>query len=566
MKNSKIIIYTGILLAGILIGWLLFGRTPSIEEHEHNESVRINQIWTCSMHPQILQKEPGDCPICGMDLIPADANADGLSANQFKMTENALALANIQTTLVDQNIGLGGTFKFSGKIGENEKANEVQVSFVSGRIEKLYVSYSGETVQKGQLLATIYSPELFTAQQELLTAGSLKASQPELYRAVRNKLKLWKLTDRQIDQIEENKNVVENLPVYATVSGTVSEKLVNQGDYIKQGQPLFKIINLNSVWANFNIYEDQVDLVKVGQNISITTRAYPNQIFEAKVSFIDPVMDSRTRTLEMRAVLNNSNSRFKPGMFVEGTIKNDETGNPNQLTIPVTAVLWTGKRSIVYVKPTPDLPVFEMREVVLGNRLGDSFEIESGLRSGEEIVIHGTFTIDAAAQLAGKSSMMGSDPPQSKLADPEISPDAKAALDRILSEYFKLKNALAEDDYQNAIQFSGTLSKQLKELETKELPREMQELWLVKSKNVDRVLSDSERLDIQKLREKFIVISKELIDIIKVVNPLDQSIYIQRCPMANSNEGADWMSLDSIISNPYYGKSMLTCGTVVAKY
>ena len=392
---KKYIIYIGILVIGLLLGWLLFGGSSHNEvEHNHYTVTETNQLWTCSMHPQIMKPEPGDCPICGMDLIPADAGADGLSADQFKLTENAIALANIQTSIVGQGTENDNAIKLSGKIVENEEANAIQVSYFSGRIERLNVSFTGEEVRKGQLLATIYSPELFAAQQELITAASLKESQPALYKAVRNKLKLWKLSESQINQIETSGKVRENFPVYATVSGTVSEKLVEQGASIKQGQPLLKIANLNSVWANFDVYENQIDLFKKGQEVLITTNAYPSKAFKAKVDFIDPVLDIRTRTVKLITVLNNKDKVFKPGMFVEGEIKALSTNKQQVLSIPSTAILWTGERSVVYVKTNPNEPVFEMREVVLGNKKADNYEVIEGLMMDDEIVTNGTFGID----------------------------------------------------------------------------------------------------------------------------------------------------------------------------
>src|SRR5690554_2846944 len=265
MKKNIIYIVLALVI-GLLGGYLLFGGgSSSSDNHVHQDEAAADQMWTCSMHPQIMQPEPGDCPICGMDLIPAEAGADGLTADQFKLTANAMALANIQTSVVGDGSIENGIIKLSGKIAENEEANAVQVSYFSGRIERLNVSFTGEEVRKGQLLATIYSPELYAAQQELITATSLKESQPELYKAVRNKLKLWKLSENQINQIETSGKVIENFPVHATVSGTVTEKLVAQGDYIKQGQPLLKIANLNTVWANFDVYENQIDRFKKGQ-------------------------------------------------------------------------------------------------------------------------------------------------------------------------------------------------------------------------------------------------------------------------------------------------------------
>ncbi len=159
------------------------------DTHDHSGESE-NQMWTCSMHPQIMQPEPGDCPICGMDLIPAESGADGLAMNEIKMSENAMALANIQTSVVGKGQIGSNSLKLSGKIKANEESNAVQVTYFGGRIEKLYVNSTGERVRAGQRLATIYSPDLVAAQQELLTASSLKESQAELYKAVRNKLKL----------------------------------------------------------------------------------------------------------------------------------------------------------------------------------------------------------------------------------------------------------------------------------------------------------------------------------------------------------------------------------------
>ncbi len=404
---KKYLIYSGILVIGLILGGLLFGNSTTKEtEHNHSEVVENNEMWTCAMHPQIMLSEPGKCPICGMELIPAGASANGLAPDQFKLTRNAMSLANIQTSIVGNSMIEDNAIKLSGKIVENEEANAVQVSYFSGRIERLNVNFTGEEVRKGQLLATIYSPELFAAQQELITAASIKESQPALYKAVRNKLKLWKLSESQINQIETSGKVKENFPVYATVSGTVSAKLVEQGDYMKQGQPLLKIANLNTVWANFDVYENQINLFKKGQDIKIIANAYTNKTFKAKVSFIDPVLNTKTRTVKLRAVLNNAANVFKPGMFVEGKIEGVKSSKEQALVIPSTAILWTGERSLVYLKPNRNEPVFEMRKVTLGNKIGDSYEVLEGLNNGDEIVTNGTFTVDAAAQLQGKKSMM----------------------------------------------------------------------------------------------------------------------------------------------------------------
>ena len=487
---KKYIAYFAILIIGLILGVVLSGNFKEDETHSHEKVAAETQMWTCSMHPQIMQPEPGNCPICGMELIPAINGDEGLTADQFKLSKNALALANVQTSIVGAADDTANQIKLSGTIVENEERNAVQVSYFSGRIEKLNVSATGTQVRKGQLLASIYSPDLMAAQQELITAFSLKESQPNLYRAVRNKLKLWKLSDAQINQIESSKIVKENFEVYATVSGTVLEKLVEQGDYIKQGQALFKIADLSSVWAIFDVYENQIEMFQKGQEITILTQAYPGKSFKAKVSFIDPILDKNSRTLKLRAVLPNAQNLFKPGMFVEGNIEGISSSTKNQLSIPASAVLWTGERSVVYLKTNPDEPVFEMREVKIGRNFGSYYEVLQGLNAGDEIVTNGAFTIDAAAQLQGKKSMMnkegsaavsehkehgqlqvnvqktdtGENPAHKRV---EVSNDFKRQLQSVFNQYIGIKEALVEDDVNRVKQHSSLLLQNLDKIDMK---------------------------------------------------------------------------------------------------
>ncbi|MCK8480968.1 efflux RND transporter periplasmic adaptor subunit [Psychroserpens algicola] len=587
MKNNKIVIYIGLLAVGLLLGWLLFGGSSNESaEHNHTETTETNQMWTCSMHPQIMQPESGDCPICGMDLIPAASSADGLLADQFKLTENAMALANIQTTVVGKGNVDGNTLKLSGKIAENEEANAVQVSYFSGRIERLNVSFTGEEVRKGQLLATIYSPELYAAQQELITASSLKESQPALYKAVRNKLKLWKLSESQINQIEETQKVKENFPVYATVSGTVTEKLVEQGDYIKQGQPLLKIANLNTVWANFDVYENQIDLFEKGQEVLVTTNAYANKEFKGKVDFIDPILNTRTRTVTLRVVLNNKNDVFKPGMFVTANIERVSNNNDEVLTIPASAVLWTGERSVVYLKTNPDQTVFEMREVVLGNQNGNEYEVLEGLFVGNEIVTNGTFTVDAAAQLQGKKSMMnkdggkvmtgheghlGMDNNASKKESDHtnmnerltVSEKFQEQLKVVYNDYINLKDALVKEDSKNTSVNATSLLNNLSKVDMKLLSdNNAHTHWMSLVKEIQSsATSISKTSDIKAQRDHFKHLSSHLINAVQLFG-VNEKVYVEFCPMADNNNGAYWLSKEEKVINPYFGAAMLTCGEV----
>ncbi len=587
MKNNKIIIYIGLLLVGLLMGWFLFGNASNKEAvHNHDATVTTNQMWTCSMHPQIMQPEAGDCPICGMDLIPAESRSDGLLADQFKLTENAMALANIQTTVVGKGNVEGNTIKLSGKIAENEEANAVQVSYFAGRIERLNVSFTGERVGAGQRLATIYSPDLVAAQQELLTASSLKESQPELYKAVRNKLKLWKLSENQINQIEETQKVKENFPVYATVSGTVTEKLVEQGDYIKQGQPLLKIANFKTVWGNFDVYENQIDRFKKGQEVLITTNAYPNKEFKGKVDFIDPVLNTKTRTVILRVVLNNKNDVFKPGMFVTANIEGSTAKNDEVLSIPASSVLWTGERSVVYLKTNPDQPIFEMREIKLGNQIGNEYEVVEGLFVGNEIVTNGTFTVDAAAQLQGKKSMMNKDggkvmtgheghlgmdnnSPNKENEHTNMNERLKVStkfqeqLEAVFNEYINLKDALVKEDSKSTSANATTLLNKLNKVDMKLLSdNKAHNHWMsLEGEIKSSATSISETSDIESQRDHFKHLSSHLINAVQLFG-VNEKVYVEFCPMADNNNGAYWLSKEEKVINPYFGEAMLTCGEV----
>ena len=550
------------MLAGLFLGYLIFNSNPegssgSSEDHSHSD--QKNQMWTCSMHPQIMQPEPGDCPICGMDLIPAEAGADGLSANEFKMTKNAMSLANIQTTLVGNADATSGKISLSGKIKENEEANAVQSSHVGGRVEKLYLTYTGEKVNRGQVLATIYSPDLVAAQQELLTAAKLKESQPALYKAVRNKLKYWKLTDAQIDKIEDSGQVRENLPVYATVSGTVTDKLVQEGDYVKQGQPLYKIANLNTVWAVFDAYESQISNLNEGQEMQITANAYPDKEFTGKISFIDPLLNESSRTVKVRVVLENKNDQFKPGMFVQAEVERPETLKEEAFLVPKSAVLWTGTRSLVYVKTSPDEPVFQMKEVKLGDALNDAYEVLEGLNNGDEVVTNGTFTVDAAAQLQGKPSMMNNpkgSKEQAMSMKMDLPQDFQKEFVKVLDEYFHLKDALVDSDASAAMQAAATTLKQLPKANL----QGMAAGHFNKVKEMLKAISENENLENQ--RAHFVILSENMIALTANIKSLGKAVYVQHCPMADSNKGADWLSLSSEVRNPYYGEAMLTCGEV----
>ncbi|MBT8320428.1 MAG: efflux RND transporter periplasmic adaptor subunit, partial [Eudoraea sp.] len=506
--------------------------------------------------------------------IPAASDAGSLSDAQFTMSENAMALADIQTMVVgargddSQNV-----ITLSGKITVNEETVAVQPSYFEGRIEKLHVNFKGQEVRKGQLLATLYAPELVAAQQELLTAALLKGSQPQLYRAVRSKLKLWKLTDSQIEKIENSGQVLENFPLYATQSGTVTELMASEGDFVQEGAPLLRLSNLSTVWAAFDAYENQLAQLKVGQKISIKTNTHPDKVHKEVISFIDPVLDNKTRTLAVRATLTNQNQVFKPGMFVTGEVALNGKGQTDTtLMVPATAVMWTGERSLVYIKPSVGQPVFEMREVSLGSRVGDLYEITSGLQGGEEIVTHGAFTVDAAAQLLGKKSMMNPEGGTTRTGhedhtgmqegqrmEMELPASFQKGFESLLPAYLKMKDAFVASDAAAVAREALNASDQMGQLDRSGMGS-MDKTHLDNSIRLLQNISGEEKLENQ--RSHFVDLNVHMVALASGVQSLESTLYVQLCPMANNNKGAVWLSTEKEIRNPYYGDEMLTCGKV----
>jgi Cu(I)/Ag(I) efflux system membrane fusion protein len=405
--KNKYFLYSAFALAGLFIGWILF-HSPGRSSENKTQTTQTEkaEIWTCSMHPQIRMPEPGKCPICGMNLIPLYQSEVNVDPAEVHLTREAAELANVLTTVVGKHKPVKEV-RLYGKVQADERRLQSQVAQIPGRIEKLMVNYTGESVRKGQTLAILWSPELVIAQQELIEAAKTKLEQPEIYEAARARLLQWKLTGEQISQIENSGQVQNNFEVVSTTSGVVTSKNVNNGDYVERGAIMFNVADLSVLWIMFDAYESDIQFIKVGDKISFTVQALPGNNFSGKISFIDPAIDPVTRVVKVRVEADNSSGKLKPEMFATGIVSAGLKDYGNAVIIPQTAVLWTGKRSIVYVKqPQYDEPVFRMREIGLGPMLGDSYIVTDGLSEGEEIVTQGAFSVDAAAQLEGKPSMM----------------------------------------------------------------------------------------------------------------------------------------------------------------
>lgn len=573
--NSKSIILAVItLVIGIFLGWVFFGGSQQPEaEHVHTAEDNAETIWTCSMHPQIRQHKPGDCPICGMDLVPLEAEQDEIDPSAISMSPTAMQLANVSTAIVGKTQPTK-TIYLNGKIHEDERLVSSQSSHIEGRIESLKVNFTGEYVKAGQPIAYIYSPELTTAQEELFQAYSIRERQPQLYQAAREKLKNWKLTDHQIDRIIQSEKPTGQFPVTADISGYVIEKMVNTGDYVQKGQPIFKIANLSQVWVLFDVYESDISWINQGDEVEFTVASLPGETFTGKLSFIDPVINPQTRVASARVEVNNKELKLKPEMLVSGTVEAQLPISTEAVVVPKSAVMWTGKRSVVYIKSSNDNEVsFTMREVTLGPALGNGYIIEEGLSEGEEIAVHGTFSIDAAAQLAGKPSMMNpegnlpkagqNDLDQEPIKEIRLSNEAKTAIQPLLREYLALKNALVSDDFDAAKNSIESFGNVYAKIDHSLFKGKSHEVWTQYSTQIEQaVKAAAAAKDITAIRERFLLLSNAMIAMVETFRPNAKTIYIQHCPMANSDKGAHWMSHSPEVRNPYYGASMLACGAV----
>ena len=590
IERKNIVVAISALSLGLLIGWAFLGssRKNAVDEHNHametTESSHV-EIWTCSMHPQIRQNEPGECPICGMDLIPLDNKEQGdMDPMAISMSPTAMELASVSTAIVGR-MNPVKTLRLSGKVQADERLVYSQSSHIPGRIEKLMLNFTGEYVKKGDVIASVYAPDLRTAQEELLEAQKIKDSQPELFNAAVEKLKNWKLSDKQIELILQSGKIKENFSIEADISGFVTKKKVNTGDYIGKGEAIYEITDLSRVWILFDVYEADIPWIKKTDKIAFSVASLPGESFEERISYVDPVINPATRVARARVEFLNSGVKLKPEMFVSGIVQATIAGTGESIVVPKTAVMWTGKRSVVYVKTATDQGVsFRMREVMLGPSLGDSFIIESGLEDGEEIAVNGTFSIDAAAQLAGKPSMMSpsggpvmtahnhsgmnmeesSDAAKSMEAagkPSKIPAEFKKQLTGVYESYLLMKDAFVASDPALASKKAAGLETALKNTNMKLLKGEDHIAWMEQMeilKDQVAVIQKSDNIETQ--RKAFSIYNLTFYKTLKTFGLAEEKVYYQYCPMANNDTGAYWFSDTEEIRNPYFGNAMLSCG------
>jgi len=404
-----------------------------------------------------------------MALIPMPGDLAGQGAvRELAVSEAAAKLMEIQTSLVERKF-VATDVRMVGKVAYDETRVKSITAWVPGRIDRLYVDFTGTSVAEGDHLVYLYSPEFISAQAELLqalkaaratkadTSDYLKTSTESTLVAARRKLHLLGLKAEQITMIEASGEPVTHLTTYAPLGGVVIEKKATEGMYVTTGTPIYTVADLSHLWVKLDAYESDLPWIRFGQKVTFSTEAYPGEVFKGWITFIDPSLDPKTRTAKVRVNVPNADGRLKPEMLVRAVVESriawdGKAMDPNMagqwicpmhpsvvkaekgvcdicemdlvtteslgyvaaeatgrapLVIPASAPLITGKRAVVYVqKADTETPTFEGREVVLGPRAGEHYIVRSGLTEGERVVTRGNFKIDSALQIQAKPSMM----------------------------------------------------------------------------------------------------------------------------------------------------------------
>jgi Cu(I)/Ag(I) efflux system membrane fusion protein len=583
--GSRLWVFIIVIVISFAFGYFLRSGEPKTKQSGHEQVESIVKFWTCSMHPQIQQPGPGQCPLCGMDLIPVSDNKQGGDARSIQLSPAAIKLASITTAPVERK-RVRAEIRLDGKIDYDETRVAQITAWVPGRIERLFVDFTGETVKKGDHLVELYSPELIAAQQELLigvkmlesTSIRLKESSRRNVDATREKLRLWGLTDRQIRKIERSGTTTNQITIYSPLSGIVIEKNGVEGMYVKTGSPIYMLADLSQVWVKLDAYESDLALIRNGQDVSFETRALPGEDFSGTIVFIDPVVNTSTRTVAVRVNVSNPEGKLKPGMFVSARVHSSIEADEAPLVIPVTAPLITGRRAVVYVADPQEEGLFAGREIVLGPRAGGYYIVREGLQEGERVVTNGNFKIDSAVQIMAKPSMMNPEggasssghnhgqPSAAALEPLQTLPTPKAfkqQLDNTSSAYFVIQQALSSDNQTQARVAAKHVLETLDSVDMALLKGPAHMAWMQQLGEAQTAAKEMVKAqDISGMRAAFETLSDTLYASIKQFGTSGNlTIHRFHCPMAFNNRGAYWLQQSEETENPYYGSMMYRCGT-----
>lgn len=565
-----------LILVGFFVGRCSAPDFSGTAPSAHPNPSASPTLWTCSMHPSVQAPKVGDCPICGMDLIPLEIGSvdSQIPQNSLLLASGQKALAGIRTVPV---LRTEATHDLSlvGKLVVQETSLATLSAWVSGRLDRLHVDFTGQTVRQGDPLAEIYSPELFPAQEEWILAHaavqrlpdspdpSLRKMAGATVLAAAKKLELLGVSEIQMEEILARGVPTERLTLFAPLGGTVLQRHAVVGQYVQEGDALFTIANLEHLWLEMDAYESDLPWLQLGQDVLFEVEAWPGESFSGKISFLDPVLDALSRTVRVRVEVANPSGRLRPHMFVRARVQAPILDSKGELPllIPASSPLLTGKRALVFV----ELPgqeqngasIFQAREVVLGPRAGEMFVVQKGLEEGDRVVMRGAFTLDSEFQLQGKQSMMAPQGPMS--AAP---PTFLRAVGEVLLVAASLGESLAADDWSASQKKALAVSESLALIPEEEaVPAAAALLNPMRA----AALAASRAEDIAAMRLEFRALQIPLIQLVTHFGflGLDREMAVFHCPMA-FGEGADWVDFHGdAVRNPYYGASMLACGKEV---
>jgi len=588
--NIKRRIALAIMLAfalglGFLIGRNIEPAQEAASEHAHageGDKPATDETWTCSMHPQVRSPEPGACPICGMDLIPATSGDTGpaLTSSQVRLSERAKALARIQTAEVTTTSEDRSERQLFGQVVEDEGARRSITSWISGRVDRLLVSTTGAKVRRGQTLAKMYSPEVYAAHQDLLVAKQqltrLTGKDPYAERAASaqvssalQRLRLLGFTDSELKKMEAAEKPWTQVAVRSTATGTILAREVSQGEYVQKGAVLFEISDLTTVWIELDAYESDLGVLEVGQEVTLLIDALAEPSRKGKITFIDPVLDPKTRIASVRVEVENKDQRIKPGMYVRAMLSPEliQPGQPLPLAIPRSAPLFAGDRSLVYVEVNAQQEgtTYEAREVILGPRQGEHYLVKAGLSRGERVVVHGAFVLDSDLQIRGGASLMERSDDTSRPATKpplEVSAKDREALSPVFSGYLDVQEHLANDELGKALERTKSWREAVSKITLE--GAEAQRVWTTLSRRMEQDLDTLQRASqIADARGTFESLT-QLFDeaLARFGNVLDTPIRKTHCPMVNDNKGAHWYQRAPQVDNVYFGNQMRRCGEI----
>ena len=579
--GNALLLFIGFVMGASIFALRSCGPPPEPATPVQTVEQARETIWTCAMHPQIRQPEPGQCPICGMDLIPLQAGGDSGDASdsdRVVLSERARALAKLRTAPVRRQSDPAAELRLLGRVEPDETTLKTVTAWTAGRIDRLAVNVTGERVRAGQVVATLFSPEIFAAHQDLLVAkrqverlqksplASRQAAGAALA-AVRERLRLLGVPEDEIARMAQQQRPTRATAIRTPFTGTVIERLAAEGAYVSTGAPLYRIADLSTLWVQLDAYETDLPHLAVGQAVRFSVEALPGEEFAGEVTFIDPTLDLRRRTARVRVQVDNPDGRLRPGMFAEATVTREHRGDHGPLVVPATAPLFTGRRAIVYVEVDTDAGVaYEPRTVRLGPRLGEVYPVVAGLAEGDRVVTRGAFALDADLQIRGGASMMtAGDDREEGVWDGVIalSPENRSGLAPVVSSYLAVQVALADDDLARAKEAARMLADAVQRIKL-EQPRAAHAVWSGIAGELGghaRHVAMAE--DLEGARQGFEPLSEAVIQLLtRFGNPLDHPLRLAFCPMAIGDGGALWVQESADIANAYFGASMLTCGEV----